>query len=273
MKREKIYYDLDYIKKEELNILILFDELCKKYNLRYTLSGGTLLGAVRHGGFIPWDDDIDVIMPRNDFEKFSKVFSKEFDETFFLQIFSTDPQYLNNFGKIINLKIPAYTAETENLNIKRGICIDVFPIDKVPENIFTRKKYLLCMSICSILKYSLLVQETEGKLKKGIHKCCSLISKMVGTEKINRWENRIRTKYNNSSSHITFADFIKPPYKLTKKDIYPYRIFQSYSKMLFEGHTFSVIKDYEQYLYITYGDYMSLPPKAKRIPEHNFYHY
>lgn len=271
--RERIYYDLEYVKKEELDILIRFDKVCKKHNLKYSLAAGTLLGAVRHRGFIPWDDDIDVLMPRKEFDRFCDIFKEEFDETYFLQTFLTDAQYLNSFAKIINLNIPAHIAETESLDIKKGICIDIFPIDKVAESCLKRIQSLICMSFCSMLKYSLLVRENENYVTAILHRCMSFIVKKVGVKKINQWENRIRTKYNYSASQITYADSVKPPHKLTSDDLYPYYLFESYSEIWFEGRLFSAISDYQRYLTIMFGDYMSLPPEADRVPGHNFYHY
>ncbi len=271
-KNKRIYYDLNYIKSEELKMLIKFDEVCNKYNIRYSLSGGTLLGAVRHGGFIPWDDDIDVIMIRKDYEKFCNVFDSEYDENYYLQNYLTDSEYINNFAKILNLDIPALIEETENLSIKKGLCIDIFPVDKAPNNFLFRQIFIIKLSICSILKYSMLEKNEHG-IKRIIHHFIRFFIRKGRTISINQWENNIRKKYNATSSNITYGDFIKPPYKLSAKDIQPYDMYEYYTTMQFENHSFSVIKNYKKYLELTYGEYEKLPPPEDQKPGHNFYHY
>lgn len=273
MDKEKIYYDLPYIHKEELKILLVFKVICDKYKLKYSLSGGTLIGAVRHKGFIPWDDDVDVMMPRKDYEKFAEVCMEELPEGYFLQTFHTDHDYLNGFAKLLNKNIPAFIEETDKLNIDKGICIDIFPIDRLPKQTYKLIYNIFRLSVFSVLKYSLMEQKNESVFKMAIHKFFKGITRYITTYKINLAEERIKTKYNRTNSDISFADYVKPPYKLRKKDIYPYHIFEEYSEIQFENESFSVLKEYEIYLEITYGDYMKLPPKEERIPLHNFYYY
>lgn len=270
--KKRIYYDLNYIKSEELKMLIKLDKVCHKYNIRYSLSGGTLLGAVRHEGFIPWDDDIDVIMTRKDYEKFCSIFDVEYDENYYLQNYLTDSNYTNIFAKILNLNIPALIEETEKLPIRKGLCIDIFPVDRAPKNSLVRKIYIIKLSICSILKYSMLEQDECGT-KRIVHRLLRIFIRKGRIASINQWENNVRKKYNKTSSNITYGDFIKPPYKLSDKDIQPYDMYEYYTTIQFENHLFSVIKDYKKYLKLTYGEYQQLPPLKERKPGHNFYHY
>lgn len=270
---KKVYFSLDFVKKEELKILIKFNEICKKNNIKYSLSGGTLLGAVRHKGFIPWDDDVDVMMTRDNYNKFCSIFNNSDYKNLFLQNYKTDSMYLNNFAKLVNTAIPAYILETEQLDIKRGICIDIFPIDKVSNNILLQKKYIIIMSVLSFIKYSCLVKSSNKLIFKIIHFFVAKIAKHIGLSKLNDIENNIRIKGNTSGSHITYGDYIKPPYKLTKKDLLSYNLFESYTTISFESYDFMVIENYMSYLETIYGDYMKLPPEDKRKPDHNFYYY
>ena len=117
-----------------LEILTIFDDLCKKLNLKYTLSSGTLLGAVRHKGFIPWDDDVDVAMPREDYEIFVKNANSMLPDGFFLQHYTTDKHYMHIFAKLKNSNttwIESGIGPKKNMN--HGIYIDIFPIDSLKD--------------------------------------------------------------------------------------------------------------------------------------------
>lgn len=262
------YYDLNYIHREELKILEYFDAYCKQENIKYSLSGGTLLGAIRHGGFIPWDDDIDILMLRQEYEKLCRVVKEKNNFKYFLQNYETDNNYLNNFAKIVNTEIPAYIEEVEQLDIKKGICIDVFPIDRVETRFLFQIYYRLIMSVLSVLKYSLMSNKRDV-----LHKIFRKVVSLVTVKRINEVENRIRKYSNKTCSPWSYADYIKPPYTLKSKDLFPYEIFTKYTTISFEGKDLMVISNYKIYLGLTYGDYMTLPTEDKRKPDHNFYYY
>ena len=127
----------------ELRILKIFDDICQRNNLNYFLLAGTLLGAIRHKGFIPWDDDVDVIMPRGDFEKLAKIVQKELPEDLFWQDIHTDnfPHFRTLFGKIRDKN----SQMEKNDNYHTGVFLDIFILEKVssnPEIASTQKKYL-----------------------------------------------------------------------------------------------------------------------------------
>ena len=121
--------DLNELKRIELEMLKTFIKICKKHNFMYFLVGGTCLGSVRHGGFIPWDDDIDVGMPRSDYNKFIKIASEELPGNMFLQTFFTDEQYPCAFAKIRNNDTTFIEKGLRKSNINHGIYIDIFPLD------------------------------------------------------------------------------------------------------------------------------------------------
>lgn len=123
------------LQKCELEILKEFDRVCKMNNLNYSLGSGTMLGAVRHKGFIPWDDDIDVLMPANDYKKFCKIAPKAFSEKFFLQTSYTDSWYAS-FSKVRMNGTTAIEKGFENCRFHQGVWIDIFPIVGVPTRIF-----------------------------------------------------------------------------------------------------------------------------------------
>jgi lipopolysaccharide cholinephosphotransferase len=118
----------------ELELLKKFIQVCKKYNLQYYAEGGTLIGVIRHGGFIPWDDDIDIAMPRRDYDKLLKVGPKEFSHPLFFQNCYTDRYYSRGFSRIRNSETTAIALYEVKTKQNKGIFIDIFPLDNVPDN-------------------------------------------------------------------------------------------------------------------------------------------
>ena len=123
----------------ELEILDFFADVCKRNGLRYFIIAGTLLGAVRHGGFIPWDDDIDVAMPRRDFNKFAKICKKELPDGYFFQSSKTEKEYPFFFAKLRRDGDTVNESILESHDIHKGCYIDVFPLDKCPRSARGRK--------------------------------------------------------------------------------------------------------------------------------------
>ncbi len=113
----------------EIDLLSMLDKICEKYNLRYAAAYGTLLGTIRHNGFIPWDDDIDVVMPRDDYEKLIKISQKEFSFPYFLECYETDNRYISGFAKLKNSNTTAIENPKSGRN--QGMFIDIFPLDHV----------------------------------------------------------------------------------------------------------------------------------------------
>ena len=136
-KETKCNFDISEKRKQiwniELELLFKLDEVCKKYNLRYWLDSGTLLGAIRHHGFIPWDDDIDLMMPRCDYDKLVKISKQEFTEPYNFQIINNDPKYAGIHAKIRNSNSTAIFKSWLFTDVNQGIFIDIFPLDGVPD--------------------------------------------------------------------------------------------------------------------------------------------
>ena len=122
-----------------LEILLEIDRVCKKYDIPYFLCGGTLLGSIRHKGFIPWDDDIDIGMLRNDYEKFEECYIKEHSKKYYLHSIKTDEDYWLSFIKIQKNNTTINEKFIEKLDTHKGIFVDIFPFDKVPDKGFTKR--------------------------------------------------------------------------------------------------------------------------------------
>ena len=236
--------NLKKLKKRELEILIEFDKVCKTNNIRYSLGFGTLLGAVRHGGFIPWDDDIDIMMTRNDYKEFEKVASK-LPKNLFFQNNQTDSFKLDAF---MPAKIRDNNSKVEfDKKYHAGAFIDIFVLDRFSSNKFLRKAQRLFYLFLRFVQYR------EISNKGGIFK----IIKIGGIlEKIFLWI------LNNGKYKDFYWYWIKKERFLSPGDLFPLR------KAKFEKINFPVFKRTDYLLKFLYGDYMKLPPKNKRIQEH-----
>lgn len=241
----------------EFKILCDFDRVCRKNNLTYFLCSGTLLGSVRHKGFIPWDDDIDVCMPIKDYKKFCKIANKELDSKFFFQNYQTDFCYWF-FGKIRMNNTTCIEKGWENKKIHQGVWIDLFPIigvyadDKKNQKlnrIQNRLKKLLK------LKFDSLSGKKVGGGKRTlirfvpvslIRKCVSLCTFFI---------HRPHTKF-EQCCYLWGTCEISNRFKST--------LFQDLTELQFEGESFYVPKAWDEILTKEYGDYMTPPPPDKR---------
>ncbi|WP_267128104.1 LicD family protein [Erysipelothrix piscisicarius] len=158
---------MNKLQQEELNILIEFDRICKKHNIIYSLSSGTLLGAIRHQGFIPWEDDIDVNMSRSEFNRFEQVVAEELNQDFFYQSFKTEKDHYHAFSKIRSNKVELVEKSTDYLNINHGVWIDIFPYDNIPDDLELRneqkKKVSFYNKLISLFVYTFVTDEDLGK--------------------------------------------------------------------------------------------------------------
>ena len=250
---------LQQLKDCEREMLKTFVDICNKYGIKYFVQGGTLLGTVRHSGFIPWDDDIDVSLHREDYEKFLSVAEKELPEYYFLQTKDTDPEYPNNFAKIRDSRTTFVESSAINLKINHGAYIDIFPLDNYPSGvkakIFEIKKKLLTwrinkafyiptMSIVSKI-ITIVTMILFPSLKGAVEK----------REKLFRSVSESNRVVNNSGAWL-------------QKEIIPREWVDGTIEMEFEGIKVNVSDKYDQWLTYVYGDYMTPPPENQRVGHH-----
>lgn len=241
----------------QLDMLIEVRRICNKYDIKYSLIGGTLLGAVRHQGYIPWDDDADVGMLRKDYEKFRKVCRTELDsEKYYFQDDRNTKGYRWGYGKLRRKNTLFLREHQEHLDFGQEIFIDIFPLDYVPDNMLLRKIHAFhcfCIRKCLWSPVGKIVE--DNVFKKLAYKILSRIPKKVIYR---HYYQYVRTR---KKSHIVRLNLFptRKPYG------FPIKYFSELRNFIFEGETFLGTQFYDEYLKIKYGDYMILPPENKRI--------
>ncbi len=253
--------EFDEIRCIQLDILKNVHDFCVDNNIRYFMSYGTLLGAVRHKGYIPWDDDIDIVMPRPDYNKFEKIYNEKQSEYKFLTN-DIDKDFLYTFGKVCDIK----TKIIENINFVSdiGINIDVFPIDGFDEDINFKKQYTLA----KLQSKGLYIKYRPGRSL--INKILYRIYKMIFTRSTQRMIVRKmikiakNTDYDLTDKVIQISTGHKMNKPLDKS------VFEEKCLIEFEGNLFFAPQNYDEYLTSLYGDYMQLPPKEKQVTHHTY---
>ncbi|HQE49677.1 MAG TPA: LicD family protein [Fervidobacterium sp.] len=242
----------------ELKILLEFKRICEKHNIQYFLMGGTLLGAVRHQGFIPWDDDIDIGMIRSEYVKFLTICNDELSQEYFLQTFESDKTYPNSFAKL-RLNGTEYPEPANEItSCHKGIFIDIFPFDHVPNNHLSRKVHrfkLMILSDMCWIKYGYRITSSTFKGKLFYH-LSKLLSKLFSKTQVIKMREHLFQKYNKKQTKFYINGSLY---------CYPAEIFDQFSELEFEGIKFPVPAGYTKYLECAYGDYMRLPPEHERI--------
>ena len=260
---------LKEIQEIELEILVQFDSICQKNDLRYSLGGGTLLGAVRHKGFIPWDDDIDVMMPRPDYEKFLEV-CKSQDLGFCLTTYDTVEGYNGLFAKIWDPKT-IIIDDLMKMNFKLGVNIDIFPIDGLgdtkQEAIKIFKKTIVERELLNAVVWKRFFRsKTHSLFIEPVRLFFFLLSRLIQPKKLLIKIDEINKSHPIETS--TYAGCVCGSYR--EREIMNKSAFENYIELEFEGKRFQCVKKYDEYLKKHYGNYMELPPLEKQKTHHTY---
>lgn len=247
----------DFIHERLLHVMDFFHSVCVSEHISYSLIGGSLIGAVRHKGIIPWDDDIDVVMTRSEFERFEKVINS----------------YCDNSGEFIyvtdNRRVPivAYKVEPKFENMTFfGIRVDIFIIDNLPDNLKKRKKLLFKMKVVQGMMH-------KGKLNWSRYSLRGKIQ-LFGTRVLGLFRS-YKSLIKSYRKLSTMYNGIETKQQFISNDIYsmfsiPYEKawFNKVILSPFEGREFFIFSEYDCILKSCYGDYMQLPPESERVFSH-----
>lgn len=274
MNNEKLIMntkDLRRLQLIELEMLLELDRICRENDIEYFLSAGTVLGAVRHKGFIPWDDDLDVRMFRSEYDKFCKICETELNtEKFFLQNDKTDKEYRWGYAKIRRKGTEYIRAGQEAIKCFSGVSIDVFVIDHVPDNYVLKIFYHVLRRGCIKTLWSVIgVTEEPNIFKRVLYKGLKHVNKNIPLaiiEWIGNWSIGKETEYVCCTAFYRKDDFgtLNDKYMKFKFRDTKAKWFKDKIEMEFEGFLFYICKDYDSYLSYKYGDYWKFPPESKR---------
>lgn len=246
--------DIKELRDIQLGIMDDVHRFCEAQGLRYSLSSGTLIGAVRHQGYIPWDDDIDIYMMRDDYERFLKTYHDEQGRYRVLDPKKED-HYYYTFAKVVDQRTKMVEKETEGYEI--GVYIDIFPVDYVTndkqerERIFRRKKLLYKIRRCKI-------SQSNPFRSRLAYWCYRHLPITVGMLDMMIEYLIVKRKPTGTLCHMTEAG------PLTPQGCFPAADMKKMMDMKFEGRVYKAMIGYDDYLYRTYGDYMKLPPEDQR---------
>ncbi|OQO70923.1 lipopolysaccharide cholinephosphotransferase [Enterococcus villorum] len=261
------------VQKKAVDILVYIDKICRENNLKYTIFYGSLIGVERHRGFIPWDDDIDIVMPRPDYEELMELLKH--DSNYKLLSFETRENFRYPFAKVVDPQTVAktkqfFSGEEEDL----GVFVDVFPIDGIPDSKEERQvlreeteTYRLNLMDTLGLSYARSFNVAKAMIKLVVryphHKKLMKIGNNV------YWQN----KYQEAAKKIALDETQTCGYLEwihIHWGVFPTQWFESYEDVEFEGHKVMAIKNRRDFLTLRYGDYMTMPPENERITHHPY---
>ncbi|EIC94573.1 LICD family protein [Lachnoanaerobaculum saburreum F0468] len=268
-------YGMLALQKVNLYILQEIDRICKKYKINYTLDSGTLLGAIRHGGFIPWDDDADIAMTRSNFEAFRRIVKRELSDKleFIMPNEFKNGKVFYDFTPRIIYKPSARHKKNDKRDPYEGklnhLWVDIFIIDKLPKSKPLQRLILFSQKLIYLFsmghRKKLDLKKYKGSMKIAVS-VFSIIGKIISMKYLFRLQDRLsKLFYKSRKSCTLYYSNYQPDYIDIKvnKDWY-----EKYLNIKFEDTVLSIIDEYDSVLQLVYGDYMTPPPKADRVPTH-----
>lgn len=263
--------DLDKLRRKGLEILLYFKDICEKNNLKFYFCGGCCIGAIRHKGFIPWDDDVDIFMPREDYEKLAEIWEEQADTEKYSYVRTTKDHFTRlQFAMISDNETTFIKTRQWDLDTNHGVRIDILPLDGCPNGRFARK-----MQIMWGLIYSMFIvreaHSSKGKLFEIIGK---ILLALAITDK-NRY--RVAKFAEKRMSRYKISDCEKITelcawYQYMVNE-YPKSAFEEQLYVDFEGYQLPIPVGYDDYLKMAFGDYMKLPPVESQVAKHDLVYY
>ncbi|MBQ4588438.1 MAG: LicD family protein [Bacteroidaceae bacterium] len=254
------------LKEIQLNVLEAVHNFCLNNNIKYSLACGTLLGAVRHKGYIPWDDDIDIYMLREEYNKFITLFPHCYKNHYELISLERNSNWNKVYAKAYDNRTIIYEAMPYKVTI--GINIDIFPIDNVPEE---EKEWINYNQKRLFFQQCLMAKALSFSSHRKFHKnlgifLAKFLTIFINQRKLAVFLNYYSQKFNQKETKFVFENVLG----IIMKRRFKKNIFKEFILMPFENKQFFAFKNYDEYLKNAYGNYMELPPINKRISHHLF---
>ena len=253
--------ELSKLKKCQLDIWMEFDRVCHLLNLDYCLAFGTCLGAVRHQGFIPWDDDIDVCMRIEDLEILHQH-ADLFKDPYFLQSHDTDPEYGLMISRLRNSNTALIEKAEAHRDINHGVFIDIYPLFHCPKSGFGAKKLVIVSMIYRLFLYGVAPKTRGTLMKAGSTVLLRLVPERLRKRIAERCYRLLRAQKPTGYFSYLLGSYVK--IRLPEECFFPVR------RVKFENAFPPVANDTNCYLSALYGDYMQLPPEEKRVFHHDY---
>ena len=258
--------DMLRLKDCELQMLEAFISVCNQLHLKYYLVEGTLLGAVRHQGFIPWDDDIDVGMPRADYECFLKEAQALLPDHYFVQSMYSEPEYHANFAKIRDCRTTFVESSVRDRPINHGVYIDIFPLDYAPESKLARRciKYANVICALRITQVFTLPPRQSSKLKQILRGEVQMFSNLCfpKLQQAVKAQKRLYTACKQSTLVTNYGS------AWGEREVVPAAWYGDGCYLTFEGLSVRVPSEYDKLPTQIYGDYMTPPPTEQQVGHH-----
>ena len=241
-----------------LEIMKYIDKICRDNNIEYFIMGGTALGAVRHGGFIPWDDDLDIFMTPSEYEKFKKIFEKENNDKFMIQEWRTTPNFLEYSKVRMNGTTFIENVYKDNKNMHHGIYVDIMMLHKVPDVKLIEK--IVYYESKFVTLYALSQRNWTPKSKT--QKLILYILKLLPCKILSKWCYKSIYKYDDLESNYKYCYWITPA--KFSSGLFEASYFEKPVDIKFEDTVLLGSKNIKDYLKYRYGDYMKLPSEKER---------
>ena len=258
--------ELEQLQASQVYILKAFDELCVKNDISYHIDFGSLIGAVRHQGFIPWDDDIDVSMDRYSYNQFLKI-SNELSSDFFIQNHETDPEYIHPFTRIRLNGTLSVQKFWRNVDMHQGIFIDIFPFDAIDTGFMGSLRHYIFKRI-DVIKFAR-TQSRKRPLTRW-EKASRILFKHWSTQSMNSLQTKLMSAANKEFKDDTLINNLSI-YKERQEildTLRPFSYFKEIERVPFEYLEVNIPTNYDKILSRIYGDYMTLPPIELQEPHH-----
>lgn len=255
------------LQMKSLEILKVFKNFCDKHGLLFYFCGGCCIGTLRHGGFVPWDDDVDVFMPRTDYERLAELWPRDMANTQYVFSRSSEDQFLRSLlSAVVDINTTFIKDRQKDLDIPHGVRLEILPLDGCPASRFARR----CQKMWALTYQLYMNQEafsSKGKLLQALSQIAlNLVPNWKSRYKIARFAEKKMSKHPFWECEKTTELCARWKYMNNE---YPQSAFAAATFKRFEGVEMPIPQGYDDYLTMAFGNYMELPPEESRVPKHD----